>query len=105
MKNESKNPIKIFEIDNRELWAKDVHHRSIGRMPDEWSCEYVSEAVSNYQKNRHIVKHSMEITANFLIELFRSSRYKKLESSYDTGLVLTGAGKRYAVDITLRELP
>jgi len=103
MKDESKSPKKIFENEIPHLWALRVKYDTWRRMEDKWKSEYISQVVSTYVQNRHIVEYAMRVAAECLIEVFKSTT--KIESSYDTGLILTDmAGKRYAVDITLREL-
>jgi len=103
MKDESKSPKKIFENDIPHLWALGVKYNSWRRMQEKWKSEYISQVVSTYVENRHIVEYAMKVAAECLIEIFKSTG--KIESSYDTGLILTDVkGKRYAVDITLREL-
>ena len=103
MKNESKSPKKFFENEIPRLWGLGVKYDSWERMQEKWKSEYISQVVSTYVENRHIVEYAMKVAAECLIEIFRSPG--KIESSYDTGLILTDVkGKRYAVDITLREL-
>jgi len=103
MKDESRIPKKIFENETPRLWALGVKYDSWRRMEEKWKSEYISQVVSTYVENRHIVEYAMKVAAECLIEIFKDTA--KIESSYDTGLILTDVkGKRYAVDITLREL-
>ena len=105
MKDESKKPKKILDSEIPKIWALDVQHRSWERMRDNdgWKSEYVSKAISSRIEKRYIVEHAMKIATECLIEIFHNGG--KIESSYDTGLMLTDKkGKQYAVDITIREL-